>query len=189
MPVAWRCRILSSSTWSQPASGSRAPPSTTTPHQLLIGGHIEIFRRSWRCHYIKCASHPRTRATPTRARHLRHLPETAFRALGTPSPPSKRAWQARRTGTSRALLTRHCSPRPQRPPALYFTAAIDQGVYQHLRLKLRISCLWVACVRVAVRSARATRVHAACGAGWSWRRWAWQGRVLGVSSDRSDVQA
>ena len=42
---------------------------------------------------------------------------------------------------------------------------------------------------VAETSARATRVHRACGAGWSWRRWAWQGRVLGVSSDRSDVQA
>ena len=145
--------------------------------------------RAWRCHYIKCASHPRTRATPTRARHLHHLPETASRVFGTPSPHSNRAWLARRTGTSRALLTRHCSPRPQRPPALYFTASGDQGMDPHLRLKLHNSCLWVACVGVAGTSACATRVHAACGAGWSWRRWAWQGRVLGVSSDRSDVQA
>ena len=44
-------------------------------------------------------------------------------------------------------------------------------------------------VGVAVTSARAIRVHAACRVRCAGPRWAWQGRVLGISSDRSDVQA
>ena len=41
------------------------------------------------------------------------------------------------------------------------------------------------CVGVAVRNARDRRVHATCGAGWSWWRWAWQSQYWAVSSDRN----
>ena len=101
-----------------------------------VAGLPEIFRRAWRCHYVKCALHHRTRASPTRARRLCYLPETPFHVFRTPSTPSNRSWHARRTGTSRALLTRQCSPRSQGPPSLYFMAAGDQWVYPHLRFKL-----------------------------------------------------
>ena len=54
-PVAWRCRILSSSTRNQDPKTLWLQSTSIDdqlPHQHLIGGHIEIFRRAWRCLYI-----------------------------------------------------------------------------------------------------------------------------------------